>query len=254
MLPIVTLTTDFGIGSTYVAELKARLLHARTQPLIVDIAHDVPAHDVAAAAWIAGRACPAFPPGSIHLIVVDPGVGTARRLVWVRAGGRHYIAPDNGVLTRVLAATPLETAVELVVPVGASATFHGRDVIAPAVTAILDGTETESPGRPLADIARFAIAVPRETPTGLEGEVVHVDGFGNLLTNLPAALLPRLVRAGRLRVGDTDVVRIVGTYGDAVRGTAVALVGSQGVIEAAVVEGRAADLLAAGRGTRVVLP
>lgn len=254
MSQIVTLTTDFGTGSAYVAEMKARLLHARTTPLLVDIDHDIPAHDVAAAAWVVGQACPAFPADSLHLVVVDPGVGTTRRLVWVKAAGRQYLAPDNGVLTRVVATTPPEAVRELAVPSGTSSTFHGRDVIAPAAKALLDGAAAESLGPPLADVVRLAIPRPRESPAGLEGEVVHVDAFGNLLTNLPAELLPRLVRAGRLRVGGREITRIVGTYADAARGTAVALVGSQGVIEAAVVEGRAADLLVAGVGTRVVLP
>lgn len=251
---IVTLTTDFGTGSSYVAELKGRLLHARTPVALVDITHDVLAHDVLAAAWLVARACPAFPPGSLHLIVVDPGVGTARRIVWVKAGGQEYLAPDNGVLSRVLATAPAEGARVLPVPPAASTTFHGRDVIAPAAAALLEGTAAELLGPDAGQLERLPISVPRETSAGLEGEVVHVDTFGNLLTNLPADLLPRLVAAGRLMVGDRVITRIVRTYGDAPPSTAVALVGSQGVIEAAVVQGRADDACAARIGTRVVLP
>ena len=251
---IVTLTTDFGAGSGYVAELKGRLLHARRPCTIVDIAHDLPAHDVAAAAWLVARACPAFPPGSLHVIVVDPGVGTARRLVWVRAGGREYLAPDNGVLTRVLAASPPEAARSLRVPADAAATFHGRDVLAPAAVVLLEGGAPESLGPAADTLASLPLPEPRPTPGGLEGEVIHVDAFGNLLTNLTAALLPRLVAAGRLVVGDHEVSTVVRTYADAPPGTPVALVGSQGVIEAAVVQGRADAALAAGVGTRVFLP
>jgi S-adenosyl-L-methionine hydrolase (adenosine-forming) len=251
---IVTLTTDFGTGSGYVAELKGRLLHARRPITLVDIAHDVPAHDVPAAAWLVARACPAFPPGALHLIVVDPGVGTARRVLWVKAGGQEYLAPDNGLLSRVLAAAPAEEARVLHVPAGASTTFHGRDVIAPAAAALVEGAAPESLGPAAGPLVRLPIPAPRQTPAGIEGEVVAIDAFGNLLTNLPADLRPRLVAAGRLIVGDHEVARVVGTYGDAPPGTPVALVGSQGVIEAAVVQGRADASLTARIGTRVFLP
>ena len=251
---IVTLTTDFGAGSGYVAELKGRLLHAGKPVTLIDITHDLPAHDVEAAAWLVARACPAFPSGSLHVIVVDPGVGTTRGIVWVRAGGQDYLAPDNGLLSRVLAAAPAEEARVLHVPAGASTTFHGRDVIAPAAAALVEGAAPESLGPAAGPLVRLAIPAPRQTPAGIEGEVVHVDAFGNLLTNLPAELRPRLVAAGRLAVGDREITRVVRTYGDAPPGTLVALVGSQGVIEAAVVQGRADAALAARIGTRVCLP
>ena len=251
---IVTLTTDFGTGSGYVAELKGRLLQARTSFTLVDITHDVPPHDLSEAAWLVARACPAFPDGSLHLVVVDPGVGTARRIVWARTGGHEYLAPDNGVLSGVLAAAGTVEARVVAVPPGASATFHGRDVIAPVAASRVDGVSPDEIGPAAGRLELLPAPLPRETPVGVEGEVVHVDAFGNLLTNLPATLLPRLVASGRLLVGDREVSRVVRTYGDASPGTAVALVGSQGVIEAAVVQGRADATLAARVGTRVLLP
>jgi S-adenosylmethionine hydrolase len=251
---IVTLTTDFGTGSGYVAEMKGRLLLARRPVTLVDIAHDLPPHDIRAAAWLVARACPAFPAGSLHLIVVDPGVGTARRIVWVRAGGQEYLAPDNGVLSRVLAASAAEVARVLPVPAEASTTFHGRDVIAPAAATIVDGAAPESLGSAAGPVTTFPIPEPRATQAGIEGEVIAIDTFGNLLTNLPAELLPRLVAAGRIVVGNREITRVVGTYGDAAAGEIVALVGSQGVIEAAVVQGRADAALAARIGTQVLLP
>jgi S-adenosylmethionine hydrolase len=251
---IVTLTTDFGAGSGYVAEMKGRILHARAPVMLVDIAHDVPAHDVRAAAWLVGQACPAFPRGTLHIIVVDPGVGTRRRLLWVRASGHEYLAPESGVLTRILAATPAEAVRELSVPAGASATFHGRDVLAPAAVALLDGASPDTLGAAVTDLVTVAPPLPRQTAAGLAGEIVHVDTFGNLLTNLPADQWPRLVAAGRLCVGGREVGRLVRTYGDASPGTVVALVGSQGVIEVAVVQGRADVTLAARVGTEVLVP
>jgi S-adenosylmethionine hydrolase len=248
---IVTLTTDFGPGSGYVAEMKGRLLHAREPVTLIDIAHDLPAHDVRAAAWLVGQACPAFPAGTLHLAVVDPGVGTGRRLAWARIGEQEFLVPDNGLLSWALRRAPLAAARAIAVAADAAATFHGRDVLAPAAVRLLDGAAPESLGPPLDDLVRLAWPEPRETPAGVVGEVLHVDAFGNLVTNLPAALWPRLVAAGRLRVGGHDVTTLVRTYGDAAPGTPVALVGSQGFIEAAVVEGRADLRLAAGVGTRV---
>lgn len=258
MLRVVTLITDFGASSGYVAELKGRLLHARAPCTLVDVSHDVPPQDIRSAAWLAGRACPAFPSGTLHIVVVDPGVGTSRRLVWARLGEgegfQEFLCPDNGVLSLALERLPLTDAREIAVPHGASATFHGRDVIAPAAVRLLDGAAPETLGPVRPDLVRLPWPRPRETAAGIMGEVIHVDAFGNLLTNLPAELWPRLAAAGRLRVGGREITTLVRTYADAPRGTTVALVGSQGCIEAAVVEGRADTRLAATVGTAVTVP
>jgi S-adenosylmethionine hydrolase len=257
MTRVVTLTTDFGSGSGYVAELKGRLLHAATPFTLVDISHDVPSHDIHAAAWLAGQASPAFPSGTLHIVVVDPGVGTDRGLVWARLGTREshqeFLCPDNGVLSLALARLPLMAARSLDVPPAAAATFHGRDVLAPVAARLIDGLNPESLGSPLDTLATFHWPSPAETPTGIQGEVIHIDAFGNLVTNLPASLLPQLQAAGRLCVGPHEITTIVRTYGEAAPGTAVALVGSQGFIEAAIVEGRADARLNARLGTPVAI-
>jgi S-adenosylmethionine hydrolase len=250
---VVTLTTDFGTGSGYVAEMKGRLLQAAAACTLVDIAHDLPPHDIRAAAWLVGQACFAFPAGSLHLVVIDPGVGTARRLVWAEIGSQQFLCPDNGLLTWALRRHPLIAARELTVPPHAAATFHGRDVLAPTAGALLAGSLPEALGEPLTGLQTFPVPEPRMSASAIVGEVIHVDTFGNLVTNLPVDLLPRLVAAGRLRIGPHALDRIVRTYGDARPGTAVALVGSQGFIEAAVVEGRAADVLSARVGTPVAI-
>lgn len=253
---IVTLTTDFGPGSGYVAEMKGRLLHARDPFTLVDIAHDLPAHDVRAAAWLVGQACPAFPAGTLHIVVVDPGVGTARRLVWAEIGTQQFLCPDNGVLSWILRHAPLTAAREIAVATGAAATFHGRDVLAPLAVRLLDGMPTEAIGTSVVDAAEGGLEPlpwpePRRSPTGVEGEIVHVDTFGNLITNLPAALLPLITATGRLRVGRHVVGTVVRTYGDAAPGTPVVLVGSQGLVEVAVVTGRADERLGCGVGAAV---
>jgi S-adenosylmethionine hydrolase len=257
MTRVVTLTTDFGSGSGYVAELKGRLLHAKTAFTLVDLSHDVPAHDIRAAAWLVGQGCPAFPVGTLHLVVVDPGVGTDRGLVWARLGSpeggqgsrQEFLCPDNGVLTLAERRLPLIAARRLDIPSDAAATFHGRDVLAPLAARLLDGLNPESLGEPLPHLVRLFWPEPVETPAWIEGEIIHVDAFGNLVTNLPSALLPRLQVAGRLSVGPHEITTVVRTYGEAAAGTPVALVGSQGFIEAAIVEGRAAERFDARIGT-----
>ncbi|MDA1039565.1 MAG: SAM-dependent chlorinase/fluorinase [Planctomycetota bacterium] len=254
MPPIVTLITDFGSGSGYVAEMKGRLLHAKTPFRLIDIAHDVPPHDVRAAAWLVGQACSAFPANTLHLNVVDPGVGTSRRLIWARIGTQQFIAPDNGVLSWATTKTPLAKARILTPPMGIAATFHGRDAIAPLAVEIIDGAAPESLGTQAGPLVSLNWPQPTETSAGIVGEVIHVDTFGNLITNLSASLLPRLERAGWIRVGANEIATIVHTYGEAPRDTPVALAGSQGFLEIAVVEGRADTRLAAGVGTAVELP
>jgi S-adenosylmethionine hydrolase len=255
---VVTLTTDFGSGSGYVAEMKGRLLRADASCTLVDIAHDLPPQDIRAAAWLVGQACFSFPADSIHIVVVDPGVGTSRRLIWAACGtpdsGRQqFLCPDNGLLSWAMHRHPLVAAHVLAVPQEASATFHGRDVLVPAAGRLLSGASPETLGPPVAAIETLPLPEPQETSAGIHGEVIHVDSFGNLVTNLPAALLPRLVVAGGLRIGAQTIRRIVRTYGDAVHGTPVVLVGSQGFIEVAVVEGRAADVLSARAATPVAI-
>jgi S-adenosyl-L-methionine hydrolase (adenosine-forming) len=253
---VVTLTTDFGSGSGYVAELKGRLLHATTPFTLVDISHDVPPHDIRAAAWLVGQSCSAFPSGTLHIVVVDPGVGTERGLVWARLGSaelhQEFLCPDNGVLT-LARERPLIAARRIDVPSAAAATFHGRDVLAPLAVRLLDGLNPETLGEPLVKLTRLHWPSHLETPTGIQGEVIHIDAFGNLVTNLPASFLPRLAAMGQLRVGPHEITTIVRTYGEAAPGTAVALVGSQGFIEAAVVEGRADERLSARIGTPVAI-
>ncbi len=260
MTRVVTLTTDFGPGSVYVAEMKGVLLGAPAAPTVVDLCHDLRAHDVRSAAWFVGRACPAFPAGTIHVVVVDPGVGTSRRLLHARIGDHDWLAPDNGVLTLAMRRARFAWAREIPVPDGAAATFHGRDVLAPFAAALASapfrgaGEAALAPGRPITPLL-VDWPEPRSIDDGaVRGEVIHVDAFGNLVTNLSADLLPRLVAAGRILVGDRVVTRVVRTYGEAPSGSVVALLGSQDALEVAVVEGRASDRLVADVGTPVTIP
>lgn len=242
---VVTLLTDYGSSDSYVAEVKGRLL--QTSGLtIVDITHDVEPGDVAAAAFVLGRAWPSFPAGSVHLAVVDPGVGTSRRALAVDAGGHAFVGPDNGVLDAALAHAGAK-AFALVIPEGASATFHGRDVFAPAAARLATGAMAESLGSAVGDPVRLGIPDARRDGKHIVGQVIYVDRFGTLVTNMRG---DRIARDGSVRVGPHDIPRHR-TFADVAPGHALALIGSGGTLEIAVRDGRADSALGLARGSVV---
>jgi len=243
---IVTLLTDFGTQDSYVAEMKGRLLSLGGSPTLVDITHDIAPGDVPAAAWVLSRAWRTFPPDTVHLVVVDPGVGTARRALAVRAGGHAFVGPDNGVLETALA-LPDAAAVALATPPGAAATFHGRDVFAPAAAALASATGRTPRGVPVADPVRLTLPAVRRAGAMVSGEVVHVDRFGTLITNIPGDLLET---GATVRVGAVSLP-MRATFADVPPGRPVAFVGSAGTVEIAVRGGRADERLGLQRGAAV---
>ncbi len=245
-LPVITLTTDFGLEDAYVAAMKGVILTICPQATLVDVSHEVRPQAVRQAAYLLSTVVPYFPPGTVHLVVVDPGVGTQRRAIAVQTGRATYVAPDNGVLEMALAGDEALSAVELAeghyrLP-EVSATFHGRDVFAPAAAHLACGRSLAEmgPAVPLAEVYRLA---PARQP-----EVLHVDRFGNLITSYR-------VPAGQARLAVTvGGVRLAGparTYADVEPGELLAYVGSSGYLEIAVREGSAAQRLGAGPGTPV---
>jgi len=245
---IVTLLTDYGTADGYAGEVKGALLRAAPGLTLVDITHDIAPGDVAAAAWVLGRTWRSFPEGTTHFAVVDPGVGTARRALGAVAGGHAFVAPDNGLLSLVAGAAALE-AVELGPPEGASATFHGRDVFAPAAARLALGAPHQILGRPVSDLVLMARPVLRREGKKLIGCVMHVDRFGTLVTNLAPGDLPR---TPRIQAGGRDVPLRM-TFGDVPAGTLVAFVGSAGTLEIAVRDGRADVQLGLGRGDEITV-
>ena len=252
----VTLLTDFGTRDGYVGALKGVIAASVPGVVLDDVSHDVPRGDVRSASYALARYWRLYPEATVHLAVVDPGVGTARRPLACEADGRLLVAPDNGVLSRVLAATGRWRAVEIknaASPVlasdGASATFHGRDVFAPAAAFLAAGGDLSALGPPLLNPVLFAEPSPLREAGGGRGVVVAVDRFGNLLTNLPGSWLAGADSA----LVATRRVPVVRTYGEGPPGGLVALVSSDGRVEVAVRDGSAADALAAGPGTEVEL-
>jgi len=243
-MSIITLLTDFGTADGYVAELKGVLLSAVPGVQVIDLSHDVAPQDVESARLAVARYWRRFPAGTVHLVVVDPGVGSARAAIAVRSDERFLVGPDNGVLSPALL-VPGAQAVSLPIPADAASTFHGRDVFAPAAAALASGATLASLGTPHASpLVRRTPEVVREPDGALRGEVIAIDRFGNVITNIVAH------HAGTVRVGDHEVP-VHRSYSEVGRGELVAVVGSSGLLEIAVRDGNAAELHGISRGTTV---
>jgi len=260
MAAIVTLTTDFGGRDAWVAAMKGVILgiaHAARQTVeLVDVTHEVAPHDVLEGALALEAAAPFFPPATVHLAVVDPGVGTARRGLALAARAQVFVGPDNGLFTPFLdggAWTAWEVAAREFRLDAVSRTFHGRDVFAPAAAHIATGVDPSRLGPPVTDPVRLAWPAPREVAGGVAGVVLHVDRFGNLVTSLPADAVAGLPGGGATVSVAGRTVPLVGTYAELGRGKLGALVGSSGRVEIAVREGSAARALRARRGMPIVV-
>jgi S-adenosylmethionine hydrolase len=239
-VPLITLTSDFGEGSPYVAAMKARLLGGCPNAMLVDVSHAVPPFDVVSGAFVLWAGTRHFAPGAVHLAVVDPGVGGTRRGVAFEVAGSWYVGPDNGLFGLVLARAGMSPAeaVELRRPPGASPTFEGRDVFAPAAAALSAGRLGASLGSPLAG----ALApLPVRPPA-----VLWVDRFGNLVTTLEPPV-------SGLRVNGHEVRTTAPTFSLAPPDTPFLYVGSMGLVEVGIREASAADRLGARAGTPVQL-
>lgn len=253
----VTLLTDFGTADGYAAAMAGVIAAGAPDAVTEHVTHDIAPGDVLAAALALSRYATIYPEGTVHVAVVDPGVGTARRPIAARVAGRLYVAPDNGVLTRVIRETSDLEVVEIrslegYAPAsGHSATFHGRDVFAPAAARLAAGGPLDQLGPPVDDPVVLALPEPVRDGGRVDGEVIQVDRFGNLITNIPDAWLGGTSRP-RIRVEGVEAGPLRRTYGDVESGEIVALIGSLGLLEVSVRDDSAADRLGAGRGARVV--
>jgi S-adenosylmethionine hydrolase len=259
--PIVTLTSDFGLNDPYVAEMKAVILGVCPRATVVDVSHGIEKFNVRMAAYVLASAAPYFPRGTVHVAVVDPGVGTRRRPIVVQAAGCCFVGPDNGVLALAVrnARGPVRfyriTNREFMLP-NVSGTFHGRDVFAPVAAHLANGVRAAELGRQISRIRTPGFAEVTRGKRVVVGEVVHVDDFGNVVTNLGREEL-RWVGARavvKIRLGSaTHELRLCRTYADVERSRPLALVGSHGFLEVSVNQGHAANELGVRSGDRVVL-
>jgi len=245
---IVTLLTDFGLKDPYVAMMKGVILSIHPGARIVDVTHHIPPGDIRHAAHTVKETYPYFPEGTVHVAVVDPGVGTERRAIGLCARSHFFVGPDNGIFWPIIETIPDATIVHLSKPCyflpEVSRTFHGRDIFAPVAAHLSRGADLLDMGPVIHDPIPLMLPIPRQEGEFLHGEIVRVDRFGNLITNIRCEDVGAFARNHRvaISIGDLRMEGIRQTYGQAPRGEPLALFDSSGHLEIAVNSGRAADL------------
>jgi len=250
--PIITLTTDFGDAGYYVGALRGVLLSRCPGARLADITHHVSPFSPLEGSLILSQACPYYPPGTVHLAIVDPGVGGLRKPVLVRSGGFWFVGPDNGLFTPFLDGAEALYRIREGWPEGeTSATFHGRDVFAPAAAHLAGGGDPREIGEEIRRILQLHIPRPRRMGNCIVGQVLYTDRFGNLITNIHRRDLEGLEGDIGVQVGSCSIPRLGRTYEDCAVGESLALFGSSGYLELAVVQGNAGGQLGVGKGERV---
>jgi hypothetical protein len=257
--PVIALLTDFGTRGHYAGTMKGVVLGICPDAACIDITHDIAPHDVLGGAMELAASYKYFPAGTIFLVVVDPGVGSSRKPVAAEAGGYRFVAPDNGVLTLVFSEAPPKRVVELTERRYArptvSRTFEGRDRFAPAAGWLAKGIELTALGRTLTSWQTLAIPEAAVADDRIIAEVVRVDRFGNLITNVDRRTFERFAGQGPVEIiaGTEAVGKVIATYADAASGSLCALFGSSDHLEVSVSGGSAAERLALARGARITI-
>ncbi len=254
---IVTLLTDFGTRDHYVASMKGVILNINPRCTLVDITHQVKPHDIAEAAFLLANAYGSFPRGTIHLCVVDPGVGSLRKPVLMVAGDHFFVGPDNGLFTLVAQREKAKSVVVLTnsrffLP-SVSTTFQGRDVFAPVAAHLSVGVSPRAFGPKTDDWVTLSLQEPRRRGRTLRGEIIHIDAFGNLITNITEGALTEFVKGHRFRIraGRRTIREVKESYWQGKSSEPMGLVGSGGFLEISVREGNAQEALKARKGDEV---
>jgi S-adenosylmethionine hydrolase len=254
---IITLTTDFGVGSRYVAAMKGVILSINPQAQIIDLSHAVPPRDIRAGAIILAETAHWFPPGSIHVAVVDPGVGSKRRVVYSEIGKQRFVAPDNGLLSRLALLDRPSKIISVSEPQywlpEVSRTFHGRDIMSPVAARLSLGLAPEKLGPSLKQLVELPWAEVQQVPNRIEGEVIEVDSFGNLITNITRAMLDGVPGGDSVIITceDHETQGIFATFSEQPPMTLMAHVGSTGRLELAIVDENASAMLGVKVGAPV---
>lgn len=245
-MPLITLSTDFGLDDPYVGIMKGVIFGINPQVHLVDLTHALSHHRLMEAAWVLATAYPYFPQGTIHLSVVDPGVGGDRRLLAIQGREHLWVGPDNGLFTMVLKAEPEAKTIQITNPdfflKPLSATFHGRDKLAPVAAHLSLGIPLEGLGVPISDPVSLSFPEPEITNTRICGQVLWADHFGNLITNIHQKCLLPFVSSTPLEIviGSETIAEILQTYAQGRPGRLMALMGSSGYLEIACNQGNAA--------------
>jgi S-adenosyl-L-methionine hydrolase (adenosine-forming) len=259
MSHIITLTTDFGSGSPYVAAMKGVILSIHPAARVVDIAHTVGAQNVRQAAVLLTEATTWYPAGSIHVAVIDPGVGTERRIVYAQIGDQQYLAPDNGLLSRLALKTRPSRIIALENPEhwlpSVSNTFHGRDIIAPVAAQLSLGMEPDRLGPSVGELVELDWPTPQIGANEISGAILWIDGFGNLITDITAGMLASIPDCSRatVEIAGRTIHGIDRTYGDRPANTLIAIIGSSGYLEVSIAGGNARAQLSSDAGAPVTV-
>ncbi|MCX8152806.1 MAG: S-adenosyl-l-methionine hydroxide adenosyltransferase family protein [Candidatus Bathyarchaeota archaeon] len=257
---MITLTTDFGLKDPYVAEMKAVILRISPRAVIVDITHEIEKFNIRMGAYLLASASPYFPEGTVHVAVVDPGVGTKRRPIAIETKQGFFVGPDNGILVLAAKKQGIVHIHELTNPrfmlPTVSSTFHGRDIFAPVAAHLLNGVRIEKLGPEICNVVEPEFADVKEKNGMLIGEVLHVDGFGNVITNISKESLSLVNVEAELKValaGCNVKLRFCKAYGEVGLGEPLALFGSHGFLEIAINQGNAAKEFKVGAGDKVAV-
>ena len=258
MSQIITLTSDFGTQDHYVSAMKAVMLGIAPDSRFIDVSHDIPPQDIMAGAWVIRNSAFLFPPETVHLVVVDPGVGTDRLPIVLKVEDQYFVGPDNGIFS--LLYTQFECEAYKLNKTKywrdvRSRTFHGRDIFAPVAAHLAAGVPIEKLGDPIKDLVSYHWAVPIGDKDGVQGWVIHIDRFGNLITNISEELLEETAgrRKVRVYVGNTIIDHMVNTFGDVEPGEPAAFIGSSGMLEVGINKGNAAQMLGVDKGAQISL-
>jgi S-adenosylmethionine hydrolase len=258
-LPVITLLTDFGLADHYVGAMKGVMLSICPTAQLVDISHQITPYAITEAAFTLAQAWQCFPKGTVHLVVVDPGVGSTRRPILAEAAGHRFVAPDNGVLTMVLDLIPKHKVREITASryfrQTVSQTFHGRDIFAPVAAHVADGISPSAFGNRIEDFVRLGLSKPIRTgPGSWSGIVLRIDRFGNLITNFESAAWKRLARRQfQMRLGKQCVSTLAPSYAGMESGQLFAIAGSAGFLEVSLNQGSAAAAIGVQPGAPVEL-
>lgn len=258
MRNVITLTTDFGLQDYYVSAMKAVMLGIAPEARLVDISHEVPSQDIMAGAWILKNSAMLFPEGSVHTVVVDPGVGTDRKAIAMEVDDRYFVGPDNGIFSLLIEEYDYR-AVNLTNSeywrTNRSSTFHGRDIFAPVAAHLSQGVPLDELGDPLEDLVTYRWTVPIADKDGLEGMVIHIDKFGNLVTNITGEQMEEVIgnKSVKIYVGNTILDEIVPTFGSVPEGEPAAYIGSSGMLEIGINKGNAKEMLSVQKGAQISL-
>ena len=257
--PIITLLTDFGVQDYFVGAVKGVILSVNRAARIIDITHEIPKHDVEAAAFTLLAVAGSFPVGTIHLAVVDPGVGSTRKPLLVQTGGQFFVGPDNGIFSYLMEddAAVYEVTNDDYFRKPLSQTFHGRDVFAPVAAALSSGITPESFGKRTKDWVTLPALCPKKLKDRIEGRVIHIDRFGNCITNLTRAdvNVEKIGSTIQLKVGRTRINSFRRFYGEKAEGDhgPFAIWGSAGFLEISIANRSAAESLRTKKGETVVV-